>query len=44
MQTDRQANFLRRWALSRQAQDQAIEEVERSLDFLEAYLEVPREH
>jgi hypothetical protein len=44
MQTDRQANFLRRWALSRQAQVQAIEEVERTLDFLEAYLEVPREH
>jgi hypothetical protein len=43
-QTNRQANFLRRWALSRQAQAQAIEEVEKALDFLEAYLEVPREH
>jgi len=43
-QTSRQANFLRRWALSRQAQAQAIEESEKALDFLEAYLEVPREH
>jgi hypothetical protein len=44
MQTNRQANFLRRWALSRQEQAKAIEEVEKALDFLEAYLEVPREH
>jgi hypothetical protein len=44
MQTNQQANFLRRWSLSRQAQVQAIEEVERTLDFLEAYLEVPRDH
>jgi hypothetical protein len=44
MQTNRQTNFLARWALSRQAQMEAIGEVEKTLEFLEAYLEVPREH
>jgi hypothetical protein len=43
-QANRQANFLRRWALSRQEQAKAIEDVEKALEFLEDYLEVPREH
>jgi hypothetical protein len=36
-------SILTRWKLGRQTQIKAIEEAERALDFLEAYLEVPRE-
>jgi hypothetical protein len=44
LQTNHQSNFLKRLALSKSAQAQAIEEVDKALNFLEAYLEVPREH
>lgn len=44
LQTSRPENFLARWKLGRQAQAKAIEEAEKALDFLEEYLEVPREH
>lgn len=44
LQTSQQPNFLKRLTLSRSAQAQTIEEVDKALNFLEAYLEVPREH
>lgn len=39
----RPGHLLARWQLSRQAQAKAMEEAEKALDFLEAYLEVPDE-
>jgi hypothetical protein len=36
-------SFLQVWNLGRQAQEKAIEQAEQALDFLEDYLEVPRE-
>ena len=44
LQPSRPENFLARWKLGRQAQAKAIEEAEKALDFLEQYLEVPREY
>jgi hypothetical protein len=36
-------SFLRRWKPGKQAQARALEQAEQALDFLEDYLEVPRE-
>lgn len=43
LQPIRPENILRRWRLGRQGQVKAVDEAEKALDFLEAYLEVPRE-
>lgn len=43
LQTVSPTNILARWKLGHQARVKAIEEAERALDFLEEYLEVPRE-
>jgi hypothetical protein len=43
LQSGQPASFLMRWKPGKQAQAKAIEQAEQALDFLEEYLEVPRE-